>query len=58
MLFEHFLPGTMDTNRKGDLNDNHTETTQLSRKYTYAGPAYYSKTIDIPKSWRGKSITP
>lgn len=52
-----FLPGTMDTNRKGDLNDNHTETTQLSRKYTYAGPAYYSKTIDIPKSWRGKSIT-
>lgn len=51
-----FLPGTMDTNRKGTVNDNYDETTQLSRKFTYSGPAYYSKTVTIPKSWRNKSI--
>ena len=33
------LPGTMDTNGKGTPNTNMTETTMLSRKVTYAGPA-------------------
>ena len=50
------LPGTMDTNGKGVPNDNPAETTQLSRKVTYAGPAYYSREVSIPKNWKGKDI--
>ncbi len=51
------LPGTMDTNGKGDPNTNHGETTQLSRKVTYAGPAYYTRHVDIPRDWKGRHIT-
>lgn len=50
------LPGTMDTNGKGIPNDRKGETTQLSRKVTYAGPAYYTRTVDIPRSWKDTDI--
>lgn len=50
------LPGTTDTNRKGKLNANREETTHLSRYYTYQGPAWYSREVDIPSEWEGKRI--
>ena len=51
------LPGTTDTNRKGDKNTRKDETTHLSRRFTYFGEATYSKEIDIPQAWKGKNIT-
>lgn len=51
------LPGTLDTNTKGIINNNYQETTQLSRKVTYTGPAYYSRKVTIPKDWKGKCVT-
>lgn len=50
------LPGTLDTNGIGTPNTNMEETTQLSRKVTYAGPAYYTRTVHIPREWDKKSI--
>lgn len=50
------LPGTMDTNGKGTSNENMTETTQLSRKVTYSGPAWYSRDIEIPAAWKDSDI--
>ncbi len=50
------LPGTTDTNRKGSRNVNSTETTYLTRKYSYRGKAWYSKVVEIPKSWSSKRI--
>lgn len=50
------LPGTTDTNKKGDKNTNQSETTYLSRLYKYEGAAWYSKNIDIPVAWQGKRI--
>lgn len=50
------LPGTTDTNRKGTINTNKTETTYLSRYYSYEGAAWYSKTIDVPSEWGKKHI--
>lgn len=51
------LPGTLDTNGIGISNINTMETTQLSRKVTYSGPAYYSRSVAIPKDWKGRDIT-
>lgn len=42
------LPGTTDSNRKGDTNTNRSETTYLSRYYKYEGAAWYSKSLEIP----------
>lgn len=49
------LPGTTDTNTKGIRNTNREETTFLSRYYKYEGPAWYSKEVDIPSDWNGKT---
>lgn len=51
------LPGTTDTNRKGEPNKRNDETTHLSRYFTWFGEATYSKNIDIPSAWKGKKIT-
>lgn len=51
------LPGTTDTNGKGHPNDNTSETTHLSRYYSYTGPAWYSREVEIPASWEGRTIT-
>lgn len=53
---EVLLPGTTDSNQKGTVNTNKSETTQLSRYYKYAGAAWYSRNIDIPAAWKGKRI--
>lgn len=50
------LPGTMDENKKGPLNQAR-ETWGLTRVYRYEGPAWYQRTIDIPKAWRGRRVS-
>jgi hypothetical protein len=51
------LPGTTDTNHKGFSCKDTTETTHLTRLYYYKGKAWYKRTVNIPKSWKGKTIT-
>lgn len=50
-----YLPGTTDTNKKGVVNKNYSETTHLSREYKYIGKAWYQKEISIPNEWEGQS---
>ena len=50
------LPGTTDTNRKGNALEKKDETTHLSRLYSYVGELAYSREITIPESWNKKSI--
>ncbi|MCR4583453.1 MAG: beta-glycosidase [Prevotella sp.] len=53
------LPGTTDTNRKGDayvVNGNE-ETTHLTRTYYYKGRAWYKRTVEIPADWQGQKIS-
>ena len=50
------LPGTTDTNRKGDILTDRSETTHLSRPYSYKGRAWYRRTVDIPSAWQEKPI--
>ena len=50
------LPGTTDTNRKGDPIEWKGETTHLSRPYSYKGRAWYRRTVTIPEKWEDKNI--
>lgn len=50
------LPGTTDTNRKGDPIEWKEETTHLSRPFSYKGRAWYRRKIEIPDAWVGKSV--
>mgnify|MGYP002622700939 CR=1 FL=1 len=50
------LPGTTDTNLKGDPLMSRDETTHLSRLFSYKGRAWYRKEVEIPKSWKKKHI--
>lgn len=50
------LPGTTDTNRKGDSIQWKGETTHLSRPFSYKGRAWYRRTVEIPESWTGKPV--
>jgi hypothetical protein len=50
------LPGTLDENKKGIPNINWQETMRLSRELMYSGMAWYQKEVNIPESWKGKSI--
>ncbi len=48
------LPGTTDTNQLGEPCADKTETTRLSRLYSYKGQAWYNTTFEIPddtQSW-------
>ena len=45
------LPGTTDTNRLGSAPADTTETTHLTRAYSYKGAAAYSRDIVVPKTW-------
>ncbi len=47
------LPGTLDEALIGEPNKDYTETTQLSRKVTYTGPAFYTRSFYVPESWAG-----
>lgn len=50
------LPGTTDTNHKGDTLTWRGETTRLSRPYAYRGRAWYTREIEIPETWKGQPI--
>ena len=50
------LPGTSDTNKKGDFIGKTEETTHLSRLYAYKGRAWYRRTVEIPASWKQKPV--
>ncbi|MCR5180040.1 MAG: beta-glycosidase, partial [Bacteroidaceae bacterium] len=50
------LPGTTDTNRKGDALQWRGETTHLSRRFSYKGRAWYSREVTVPESWQGKTV--
>ena len=50
------LPGTVDTNRKGDAPATREETTHLTRVSGYVGRAWYSREVVIPKEWKKKCI--
>ena len=51
------LPGTLDTNKKGQAIEKKDETTHLSRLYSYKGQAWYEREIVIPKQWKRKPLT-
>ena len=56
------LPGTTDQARLGTPCRAEPEISKaglagLTRKFSYIGPAWYRRTIDIPKEWEGKRIT-
>ena len=51
------LPGTTDTNHRGDAVANRQETTHLSRPFSYRGRAWYKRTVDIPADWAGRQVT-
>lgn len=50
------LPGSTDEKRCGEFVDERLPN-RLSRLYSYTGPAWYQRDIDIPQSWGGKRIT-
>ena len=51
------LPGTTDTNRKGDTLTWKEETTRLSRPFSYKGRAWYKRAVTIPADWKGKRVS-
>ena len=51
------LPGTTDRAKKGFLNTDYSETSNLSREYSFVGKALYARQVTIPAEWRGKSIS-
>lgn len=50
------LPGTTDTNHKGEFKDEKA-IDRLSRVWYWKGPAWYQRDVEIPASWKGKRIT-
>lgn len=57
MMETVMLPGTTDTNKKGDFIGKTGETTHLSRLYAYKGRAWYRRTVEVPAKWKDKPIT-
>ena len=56
------LPSTLDSEGIGTLVVPDTllerkTMLHLQRKVSYIGPAYYSRDITIPESWKGKNVT-
>jgi len=50
------LPGTTDEAKIGEFVDEHCDD-RLSRIWRWIGPAWYQRSITIPKRWKGKRIT-
>ena len=50
------LPGTTDTDEKGDMAVKHDETTHLTRRFSYKGRAWYQHEVVIPATWKGQAI--
>lgn len=51
------LPGTTDTNHLGAIPADTTETTHLTRAYSYKGAAAYSRDFVIPREWKHCRVT-
>ncbi|MBO4624558.1 MAG: beta-glycosidase [Bacteroidales bacterium] len=50
------LPGTTDLAGKGQEPDSTVETGRLTRRHAYVGKAWYRKTVDIPRAWKGQDL--
>ena len=50
------LPGTLDSQHKSVYNQESDNTSQLRREFSLIGEATYSRTINIPPSWKDKNI--
>ena len=50
------LPGTTDTNKKGDYTSKSEETTHLTRPWSYKGRAWYRRSVEIPTMWKGSPV--
>ena len=50
------LPGTTDTNKKGNAPQTTTETTHLTRLHSYVGRAWYRREVTIPQDWKNHQI--
>ena len=50
------LPSTLDVAHKSVYNPKSDNTTQLRREFSFNGEAAYSRKVEIPQSWKGKSI--
>ena len=50
------LPGTTDTNKKGDALVKKDETTHLSRHFSYKGRAWYKRQVEIPTDWKNQPV--
>ncbi len=49
------LPGSTDEAKKG-FRTQGSDYGNLTREFSYIGPAWYRKKIIIPKNWKGKEI--
>ena len=49
------LPGTTDEAHKG-IKTSGPDYGILSRAYKYVGPAWYSREINMPATWKGKDV--
>ena len=50
------LPGTTDTNKKGDFIGYSEETTHLTRPWSYKDRAWYKREVEIPAAWKGQEV--
>ena len=50
------LPGTTDTNKKGDYTARSEETTHLTRPWSYKGRAWYQREVEIPADWTDQTV--
>ena len=50
------LPGTIAQSQKGPRAEPGEKVKELSSEYPYEGVAWYQRTIEIPKEWKGRSI--
>ncbi len=50
------LPGTTDLAGKGVEPGAEVETARLTRRHSYAGKAWYRRTVDIPRAWKEEEL--
>lgn len=51
-----YLPNTLDNAHKSEYMPLSDNTTLLRREFRFEGTANYSRTVEIPQSWKGKDI--
>ena len=50
------LPGSLDENGVGEPNLATSDLSGLSRKVKYTGAAWYSREVELPAEWAGKTV--